>query len=1443
MSGTTSTTTGTVDTVTVATIPIDVLAQRVAGYLPRSQGGNTTITGPALLGNPSTNGAAASAIAIGANLSMTSDGTLSATGSAAAGTQGPIGQTGNGIASMAIGSGALLVNYTNGTTVNLGQVVGPTGATGRGISNMLIDSSGHLQLTYTDATTPLDLGLVVGAPGNNGTRGVAGAAGVGISSVAIGNSGASTGHLLITNTNSITTDVGQVVGATGAVGNGISSASIPTSGTASGHLLLNYTNGTTADVGLVVGAAGASVTAATISSGNLFLTYGGTQSNLGSVVGPAGTGLTNRGTWVSGTTYNPNDYTFASDGKGGTGLFALIGTSYSSTTQPNVDTSHWSALTAPQGATGRGITSATIASGGTTSGHLQIVYSDSTIATDLGLVVGANGTNGATGAVGKGITSTSITGDGHLHVYYSDASNVDVGQVVGAAGAAGVGFSSASIGTAGTQTGHLLLTNTLGTVWDVGQVVGAAGPTGPTGVGISSVLIGTTGSTIGHLMVTNTAGTTSDAGLVVGANGSPGTPGVPGVGVSSASVTGGNLIMTLTNAATINAGGVVGPSGPAGTYSLSSATLLGQAAGKSGAPTQIAIGGSLSISSTGTLSSTGVATTIGSGTDISSTVVQPTGGTNSAALNAAISAGYVDPAFFSASGMGVYAAAGATSGGGADAVAAFTAALAFASGFPALTVRITGNLILNPTVATTFTVASGTVLQVGQGTITIAGTQAVTFAIQLGAQIAGPAVPFFVYGNMNSLLNPNVTFAGNLKNVVAYAEWFGAVKDGFFANGNGSSNNCYPPWSDTLTTTYFGLTIGANVVAPFVRTTVGSATFTLQGTKLAAPKVGQVINVPGAGPNNWAGPTGYVAWSSTTAGANLPLTGKITAVVKNNTPTSWQNPTYGSAAGIQEYQVTIGPVGAEAAPVASVTLPNPAAYAGIGNGTGGVGNSNGLAGVTPVPASAPLGFPTYMSWGTDNTPAINAALSLKCPVLLLPGSYGILGPVTVGTGGVLMGSGSGLTFLVGLGCLANNTGAPVSGTITNTISCYIDVSNASSGSNAFCYVGGFRFNAPQPWGGTMASTDTSMPTNGANVPGAQIGAGSLQPSDFMQLPPIICASGSQGSSGVNVRDVVIGSGAWTGLYFPSGSGKINISDVVVQAFGTAGEFYQGTDDYFIRNFKAWKMDADWLQTNYQNSKYTTGLIFGRGVYKISNGAFGVGTSIKCIGDPVTGTKNYNKNPFVHVVGVHFDVAAGIYMNSPGGVVTVTSCEGGFGNPNFTNDQFSKITCASGSVILNGFNMSTTADWGAGGAGSTILPLMSITGGSVIWKGGITFNNQTTNPPDLSLIKISGTSYVDLDFAFTRPAAGAAYLNPIVSVTGTGVTGSIAVKAVAGVLPTRFGCPSPLGTGTRQGVLINVANDTPLFLDGSNAPGWTALLPTTPVNLAVGSNNMLIQNVN
>ena len=83
----------------------------------------------------------------------------------------------------------------------------------------------------------------------------------------------------------------------------------------------------------------------------------GTQGiqGLQGITGTDGTSLINKGTWISGTTYNPGDYVFYDVSSGDTtqAMFILVGDNpYVSTIAPYDDTTYWNSFEAPQGAQG-----------------------------------------------------------------------------------------------------------------------------------------------------------------------------------------------------------------------------------------------------------------------------------------------------------------------------------------------------------------------------------------------------------------------------------------------------------------------------------------------------------------------------------------------------------------------------------------------------------------------------------------------------------------------------------------------------------------------------------------------------------------------------------------------------------------------------------------------------------------------------------------------------------------------------------------------------------------------------------------------------------------------------------------------------------------------------------------------------------------------------------
>lgn len=146
---------------------------------------------------------------------------------------------------------------------------GPSGAAGRGITGTQM-VGGHLVVTFTDGTT-VDLGQVNGQPGTPGQTGTPGVAGRSIIGTAINGN-----HLVVSYSDGQTSDVGAVVGPAGAAG-------------AAGTPGTNGTNGTNGKDGTN----GRGVASVTINSSHLIVTYtDGTTSDAGQLppgpVGPAG---------------------------------------------------------------------------------------------------------------------------------------------------------------------------------------------------------------------------------------------------------------------------------------------------------------------------------------------------------------------------------------------------------------------------------------------------------------------------------------------------------------------------------------------------------------------------------------------------------------------------------------------------------------------------------------------------------------------------------------------------------------------------------------------------------------------------------------------------------------------------------------------------------------------------------------------------------------------------------------------------------------------------------------------------------------------------------------------------------------------------------------------------------------------------------------------------
>lgn len=108
--------------------------------------------------------------------------------------------------------------------------------------------------------------------------------------------------------------------------------------------------GTAADwVASLEGADGASAYAIAVSEG-----FEGTQAQwIESLKGEAGVGLTNRGTFASGSTYSPSDYVFAAGTSSATSMFICQASeSFVATVSPAADPDRWVEFSAPAGADG-----------------------------------------------------------------------------------------------------------------------------------------------------------------------------------------------------------------------------------------------------------------------------------------------------------------------------------------------------------------------------------------------------------------------------------------------------------------------------------------------------------------------------------------------------------------------------------------------------------------------------------------------------------------------------------------------------------------------------------------------------------------------------------------------------------------------------------------------------------------------------------------------------------------------------------------------------------------------------------------------------------------------------------------------------------------------------------------------------------------------------------
>jgi len=194
-------------------------------------------------GNTGPQGVSVSSASIsGSNLLLTLSNAATIDAGNVRGPIGPQGLQGDGNAGIAnatvAGNNELIIGLVNGTYVNAGNVRGPIGPQGNaGTNGVSITSvslvSSNLVLNYSNTSTQ-DVGNIRGPQGNAGTNGV------NVSSATVNGSG----NLILTLSNAATVDAGNVRGTNGTNGaNGIQLANISvTSNSPSGNGSLTYSN-------------------------------------------------------------------------------------------------------------------------------------------------------------------------------------------------------------------------------------------------------------------------------------------------------------------------------------------------------------------------------------------------------------------------------------------------------------------------------------------------------------------------------------------------------------------------------------------------------------------------------------------------------------------------------------------------------------------------------------------------------------------------------------------------------------------------------------------------------------------------------------------------------------------------------------------------------------------------------------------------------------------------------------------------------------------------------------------------------------------------------------------------------------------------------------------------------------------------------------------------
>lgn len=233
----------------------------------------------------------------------------------AKGDTGSVGPAGRNVTSATVTNSHLILTMSDSSTVDAGDITGPqgpkgdtgatgsqgpvgptgpkgdAGAAGKGIASVTINGSGNLIVTYTDSSST-DAGQVKGAKGDTGATGATGSQGPAGKSVTAANINQTTGELTLTMSDSSIISAGNAKGPAGTAGTngrGITQATIDTN---SGHLLFTYSDNTSADLGSVVGPKGDTGAAGTNGNITAVKSSGATQMSNPTFINFTGSGVT-----------------------------------------------------------------------------------------------------------------------------------------------------------------------------------------------------------------------------------------------------------------------------------------------------------------------------------------------------------------------------------------------------------------------------------------------------------------------------------------------------------------------------------------------------------------------------------------------------------------------------------------------------------------------------------------------------------------------------------------------------------------------------------------------------------------------------------------------------------------------------------------------------------------------------------------------------------------------------------------------------------------------------------------------------------------------------------------------------------------------------------------------------------------------------------------------